>query len=469
MRIAFLTLGCKVNACETEKMKQQFEAAGHSITAFSEQADVYIVNTCTVTNIADRKSRKMLHRARRMNPHALVVATGCYVDSSEKKGEQDAAIDLLVPNAEKGQIVDCVVDCYEKNFGQTAGEMPEIEEGQECQEQTAEERQEQKADRTQEAGRSQAAQAEEHTRAYLKVQEGCNQYCSYCIIPYVRGPLRSKPVGQVLDEVRELAAQGFREIVITGIHLSSYGVDGEDARAFLEKKGEPLLELLETIHEVAGIDRIRLGSLEPRIITEEFAIRLAALPKICPHFHLSLQSGCDTVLKRMNRHYTSLEYQERVEILRRVFVHPAITTDIIVGFPQESGEEFEITRRFAEALGFAQIHVFKYSRRYGTVADGMDGQVAENIKNERSDCLLQTEAELERKYQEYFVGTVEEILIEESATIQGKTYLVGYNSRYVRIAVPVPDGAEAEKYCNTLMQVKILGHLNGEILLGMWC
>lgn len=446
MRIAFLSLGCKVNACETEKMKLQFEEAGHIITAFSEQADVYVVNTCTVTNIADRKSRKMLHRARRMNPHALVVATGCYVDSSEKRGEQDAAIDLFVPNAEKGQIVEHVISLYEKKMGQLSEEMHELEEGQ--------------------RRMSKAAQAQEHTRAYLKVQEGCNQYCSYCIIPYVRGPLISKPLGQVLDEVRELAAQGFREIVVTGIHLSSYGADGEDARAFIEKRGEPLLELLEAIHEVEGIDRIRLGSLEPRIITEEFTARLAALPKICPHFHLSLQSGCDTVLKRMNRHYTSREYQERVEILRKAFDHPAITTDIIVGFPQETAEEFESTKSFAESLGFAQIHVFKYSRRYGTVADGMDGQVAETVKNERSDCLLQTEAELERKYQEYFVGIVEEILVEELVEIQGKLYLLGYTSRYVRIAVPVKGETEAEKYCNTLMQVKVLGHLNGEILLG---
>lgn len=446
MRIAFLTLGCKVNACETEKMKKQFEEAGHVITAFSEQADIYVVNTCTVTNIADRKSRKMLHRARKMNPHALVVATGCYVDSAEKRGEQDAAIDLFVPNAEKEQIMDRVVALYEKSRGQAA-------------------------EASREAGKggghmSEAAQAQEHTRAYLKVQEGCNQYCSYCIIPYVRGPLISKPQEQVLDEVRDLAAQGIREVVITGIHLSSYGVDGKDAGAFMEKRGEPLLALLEAVHAVEGIDRIRLGSLEPRIITEEFAARLAALPKICPHFHLSLQSGCDTVLKRMNRHYTSGEYRERVEILRRAFTYPAITTDIIVGFPQETAEEFEATGCFAKSLGFAQIHVFKYSRRHGTVADGMDGQVDESVKNERSDCLLQIEAELEKRYQEYFVGTVEEILVEEAAEIRGELYLLGYTCRYVRVAVPVSREAEAEKFCNTLMPVKVLGHLEAGILLG---
>lgn len=451
MRIAFLSLGCKVNACETEKMKRQFEEAGHSITAFSEQADVYVVNTCTVTNIADRKSRKMLHRARRMNPHAVVVATGCYVDSSQKKGEQDAAIDLFVPNAEKRQIVDRVITFYEKKQGQLERNIEKNEEG---------------LGQTSESPISPVTMREqERTRAYVKVQEGCNQYCSYCIIPYVRGPLVSKPLAQVLDEVRNLASRGFQEVVLTGIHLSSYGADGEDAGAFLEKRGEPLLALLEAIHEVKGIERIRLGSLEPRIITEEFAARLAALPKICPHFHLSLQSGCDTVLKRMNRHYTSQEYQEGVEILRRVFDYPAITTDIIVGFPQESAEEFESSRRFAENLGFAQIHVFKYSRRQGTVADRMDGQVAEMVKHERSECLLQTEKELEKKYQEYFIGTVEEILVEELVEMQGKLYLVGYTSRYVRIAVP----AQAEKYCNTLMRVKVLGHLAAGTLLGEQC
>lgn len=454
MRIAFLTLGCKVNACETEKMKQQFEAAGHSITAFSEQADVYVVNTCTVTNIADRKSRKMLHRARRMNPYAAVVATGCYVDSSQKKGERDAAIDLFVPNAEKEQIVDRVTAFYEKRQGQPERHTEETVEGRAQMSETS---------------ASAIMREQERTRAYVKVQEGCNQYCSYCIIPYVRGPLVSKPTAQVMEEVQVLASQGFREVVVTGIHLSSYGADGGDAGAFLEKRGEPLLALLEAIHAVKGIERIRLGSLEPRIITEEFAARLAALPKICPHFHLSLQSGCDTVLKRMNRHYTSREYQERVEILRRAFDYPAITTDIIVGFPQESAEEFESSRSFAENLGFAQIHVFQYSRRYGTVADRMDGQVLETMKHERSECLLQTEAELERKYQEYFVGTVEEILIEELVEIRGKLYLAGYSSRYVRIAVPAQHENMAEKYCNTLMRVKVLGHLDAGILLGEPC
>lgn len=452
MRVAFLTLGCKVNACETETMKLQFEEAGHIVTAFSEQADIYVVNTCTVTNIADRKSRQMIHRARRNNPDALVVATGCYVDSSEKRGEQDEAVDLFVPNALKGQIVDRVTALYEERAASQALRNRK---------RLTDEEPVQNRRRMPET-----AQVQGHTRAYVKVQEGCNQYCSYCIIPYVRGPLTSKPMKQILAEIRDLASQGIREVVITGIHLSSYGVDGGDARAFVEERGEALLEMLEAVHTVEGIDRIRLGSLEPRIITEEFAMRLAKLPKLCPHFHLSLQSGCDTVLKRMNRHYTADEYLKKVEILRRAFEYPAITTDIIVGFPQETEEEFESTRQYAEQVGFSRIHVFKYSRRHGTVADRMEGQLPEQLKSERSDLLLDTAEQLEAKYQEYFIGTVEEILVEECCEIQGKSYLSGYTSRYVRIAVAVRDVGEAEKYRNTFMQVQILGFLDKGILLG---
>lgn len=442
MRVAFLTLGCKVNSYETEKMKLQFEEAGHSIVAFSEQADVYIVNTCTVTNIADRKSRKMLHRARRMNPDAVVVAAGCYVDSAKQKGEVDDAIDLFLSNEEKSRVVELVL---------------------------ASRQLEQSEDRSAQGKMSAAAQAQEHTRAYLKVQDGCNQYCSYCIIPYVRGPLTSKPVLQVVEEVEQLASEGIREVVVTGIHLSSYGVDGGDARAFVESKGEPLLELLEAIDAVEGIERIRLGSLEPRIITREFALRLAKIGKICPHFHLSLQSGCDTVLQRMNRHYTTKEYQEKADILREVFSDPAITTDIIVGFPQETLEEFEITRAYARQIGFAQIHVFKYSRRQGTVADGMEGQVAEPDKSSRSDQLLHTARELEQQYQALFLGRQEEVLFEEVTEIGGRHYLVGYTKRYVRIAVEVADAAEAEKRCNTIENVRVMGHLDQGVLYGESC
>lgn len=434
-----MTLGCKVNACETERMKTAFEEAGYRIVAFSEQADIYLVNTCTVTNIADRKSRKMLHRARKKNPDAMVVAAGCYVDSAKQKGVQDEAVDLFVSNREKQNVVEQVETALENR----------------------KERQ-----RAEKAGISAAAQAEEHTRAYVQVQNGCNQFCSYCIIPYVRGPLYSKPVDQVRREVMELAAQGFREVVVTGIHLSSYGIDGTDARAFVEAKGRPLLELLDAIGEVEGIGRIRLGSLEPRIITTEFVKRLAENKKICPHFHLSLQSGCDTVLQRMNRHYTTAEYMEKTVILREVFVDPAITTDIIVGFPQETEEEFEITRRFAEQAGFAQIHVFQYSRRQGTVADGMEGQIPEQVKSWRSDCLIRTQRKQTREYQEKFLGTIQEVLFEKMEEMQGGYYLTGYTSRYLRIAVAVSDTRMAQQKCNTIAPVRMVGFLDAKFMLG---
>lgn len=445
MKIAFLTLGCKVNSYETEQMKSRFEDAGYRIVAFSEQADIYLVNTCTVTNIADRKSRKMLHRARRMNPDAVVVAAGCYVDSAKQKGEVDEAIDLFLSNTEKDRVVELVENVLHQKIAEKAGKY--------CPEKDA-------------TGISAAALAEEHTRAYIQVQNGCNQYCSYCIIPYVRGPLTSKPVELVREEVQQLAERGIREVVVTGIHLSSYGVEGGDAGAFIKAQGIPLLELLESIGEIDGIERIRLGSLEPRIITLEFAKRLAKNEKICPHFHLSLQSGCDTVLKRMNRHYSTAEYQEKVEILREVYEHPAITTDIIVGFPQETEEEFQKTREYIEQIGFAQIHVFKYSRRQGTVADCMEGQISEQEKSARSDKLIQTQFKLMRQYQEYYLETEQEVLFEEVTEIEGRSYLTGYTTSYVRVVVAVTDLVKAEKARNTIASVRIIGRLDAGILCG---
>lgn len=468
MKIAFLTLGCKVNSYETEQMKSRFEAAGYRIVAFSEQADIYLVNTCTVTNIADRKSRKMLHRARRMNPDAVVVAAGCYVDSAKQTGEVDTAIDLFLSNTEKDRVVELVEDALQHRMVEETADGTAIAEnfregcsaaggtGDLCGNTAS----------RKETGVSVAARAEEHTRAYIQVQNGCNQYCSYCIIPYVRGPLASKPIRQVREEVRQLAERGIREVVVTGIHLSSYGIEGGDARAFVTAQGKPLLELLEAIGEIAGVERIRLGSLEPRIITREFVGRLAENTKICPHFHLSLQSGCDTVLGRMNRHYTTAEYQEKVEILREAYEHPAITTDIIVGFPQETEEEFQKTREYAEQIGFAQIHVFKYSRRQGTVADRMEGQVKEQEKSARSDVLIQTQNRLMEQYQAYYLGREQDVLWEEVSEMGGRSYLTGYTSSYVRVAVPVTDTVAAEKDCNTIASVKITGRLDAGVLCG---
>ncbi len=454
MKIAFLTLGCKVNSYETEKMKTQFGQAGHSIVSFSEKADVYVVNTCTVTNIADRKSRKMLHRARRLNPQGIVVAAGCYVDSAKQKGEVDSSVDIFLENKEKDNIVS-----YIENIAKKKGiSIKKGEFGLESSDK--------------EATLSEEASKEERTRAYIKIQNGCNQFCTYCIIPYVRGELISRNDEEIIQEVKGLAEQGYQEVVITGIHLSSFGVDrvgGKiDANSFLELEGKPLLELLRRISEIEGIERIRMGSLEPRIITEGFAKELSEIPEICPHFHLSLQSGCDTVLKRMNRHYTAGEYLEGVKILKKYFEHPAITTDIIVGFPQETQEEFQITCDFAREVSFAQIHIFKYSRRQGTIADCMEGQVLEQTKSLRSDRLMEIEAELEKKYQSYFLGREEEVLLEEVQQIQGKSYLVGYNERYVRVAVALESAQDAVSRCNTIATVQIVGQIENGILEGKW-
>lgn len=448
MRVGFLTLGCKVNSYETEKMKIKFEEQGHTVVAFEEKADVYIVNTCTVTNIADRKSRKMLHRAKRRNPDSLVVAAGCYVDSADKKGEKDSSVDLFVTNAMKEDLVAFVVEAMkERNI------VPM---------QVTEEEFEKEHHMTKEA------MAQKHTRAYLKVQNGCNQYCTYCIIPYVRGPLSSKPVEDVVYEVEQLAKDGIQEVVLTGIHLSSYGVDLTECKNFLELEGRMLLKLIQNVAKVDGIERIRLGSLEPRIITKNFLEELSQIPEVCPHFHLSLQSGCDQTLRRMNRHYSADEYEAGVKMIRAYFKHPAITTDIIVGFPQETEEEFEATCAFARRIAFAQIHVFKYSRRQGTMADAMTGQVDETIKNQRSEKLIGIEKELEKEYQKYFIGKKEEVLLEEVQLIEGREYVVGYNERYVRIAVSCTEMPDAKERCNTIATVKIERHLTDEILLGVY-
>lgn len=439
MRIAFLTLGCKVNSYETEKMKNKFEAQGCQVVSFSEQADVYLINTCSVTNIADRKSRKMLHRAKKMNPDSIVVATGCYVDSAKAKNEVDASVDLAIPNKDKEQIVELVLNEVATRYATS------IQAGNK--------------------GMSRKAQEEEHTRAYLKVQDGCNQYCTYCIIPYLRGPLTSKPVSEVVSEVEKLAQDGIKEVVITGIHLSSYGVDDKKSGSFLELQGKPLLALLKEVAKVQGIERIRLGSLEPRIVTSQFAKELASIEKVCPHFHLSLQSGCDETLKRMNRHYSTEEYLENAKILKEAYVNPAITTDIIVGFPGETEQEFEKTCEYAREVGFAQIHVFKYSRRQGTIADKMENQVQENIKGNRSERLLQIENELEAEYRNNFVDTRQKVLFEEIVEMDGKNFLVGYTERYVRVAVQVKDTVEAEKLCNAIVEVHIVGQKN-DILFG---
>ena len=378
-KVALHNLGCKVNSYEIEVMQENLKKNGYKIVPFAPGADIYIINTCTVTNIADRKSRQMLHKAKKMNPDAVVVAVGCYVQTGTESVKQDECIDLAVGNNKKKDIVSILeeylrekeLNRQDKTLHETT--IPDINDGkQEYEEMTL-------------------THAGEHTRAHIKIQDGCNQFCSYCIIPYARGRVRSRKEEDILNEVRGLVAAGYQEIVITGIHLSSYGLDfihkgdgdylqGVNIRTLAYRKGY-LLDILEKINAIEGLKRIRIGSLEPRIITEEFANRLKKLDKLCPHFHLSLQSGCNETLKRMNRHYTAEEFKEKVEILRNVFENPAITTDVIVGFPGETEEEFQETYRFLEEINFYEMHVFKYSKRQGTVAAARKDQVDEDRKS----------------------------------------------------------------------------------------
>lgn len=409
-RAAFHNLGCKVNAYETEAMQQLLEKAGYEIVNFHEVADVYVINTCSVTNIADRKSRQMLHRAKAKNPQAVVVAAGCYVQAVGEQLLEDAAVDLIIGNNKKGELPE-LLEQYFAEQSQNAEAVIEIA-------------------KTKEYEALHIERIAEHTRAFIKVQDGCNQFCTYCIIPYTRGRVRSRDLADTVREAKRLAKAGYQELVLTGIHLSSYGVD------FEEGKKETLLSLIEALHEIPEILRIRLGSLEPRVVTEEFARKIASLPKVCPHFHLSLQSGCNATLRRMNRRYTAEEYLETCERLRRVYSNPAITTDVIVGFPQESEEEFEETYAFLKKVHFYEMHVFKYSRRQGTMADKMPNQVAEPVKSQRSDLLLKLEKEMSLAYRQSFAGQEKSILLEDETEIDGVRYRVGFTEEYVKAAVP---------------------------------
>lgn len=403
-KAALHNLGCKVNAYETEAMQQMLEEAGYEIVPFQEKADVYIINTCSVTNMADRKSRQMIHRAKKHNPDAVIVAAGCYVQTAYERGEEDEAIDIIIGNNKKHELLEQLEQFFVKEEKRRA--VIDINSGTEDYEEMS------------------LSRTAEHTRAFIKVQDGCNQFCTYCIIPYARGRVRSRKIEEVLKEIKGLADNGYQEVVLTGIHLSSYGVD----------TGDNLLLLIEKVHEIEGIRRIRLGSLEPKIVTEEFAKRLSELPKICPHFHLSLQSGCDETLKRMNRRYTTVEYEEGCRILRAYFEHPAITTDVIVGFPGETEEEFQKTKAYLEKIHFYEMHIFKYSKRAGTKAAVMENQIDEQIKTKRSNELLQLEAKMSKEFREDYLGKETEILIEEKVVIDEKEYYVGFNKEYVKAA-----------------------------------
>lgn len=405
MKAALHNLGCKVNAYETEAMQQILEEAGYEIVPFSEYADVYVINTCSVTNMADRKSRQMLHRAKKQNPDAIVVGAGCYVQTKEAQALVDESIDIVIGNNKKHELVSLLQE-YEASHRKMAC-VADINHEKQAYEELS------------------LSRTAEHTRAFIKVQDGCNQFCTYCIIPFARGRVRSRELPDVLQEIRTLAKSGYREVVLTGIHLSSYGVDN----------GESLLHLIEAVHELEGIERIRLGSLEPRIVTDAFAKRLSELPKICPHFHLSLQSGCDTVLSRMNRRYDTAEYEVGCALLRRYFEHPAITTDVIVGFPGETDEEFETTERYLERIHFYEMHIFQYSRREGTKAAAMPDQVPEAVKKERSEKLLALGHRMSEEFRRYYLGRQVTALLEEEFLYDGKRYYTGYTKEYVKVAV----------------------------------
>jgi threonylcarbamoyladenosine tRNA methylthiotransferase MtaB len=426
-KAALHNLGCKVNSYETEAMQQLLEDAGYEIVPFAEGADVYIINTCSVTNVADKKSRQMLHRAKKMNPKAVVVAAGCYVQAAEETLKNDKAVDIVIGNNKKTDLIS-ILDNYFTQKDQQEENVIDIS----C---------------TSEYENLSIHKIADHTRAFIKVQDGCNQFCTYCIIPYTRGRIRSRRIKEVIAEIKRLSKAGYQEIVLTGIHLSSYGKD------FPKEESLTLLDLIKQAHAVEGIKRIRLGSLEPRIVTEEFAKTLASLPKMCPHFHLSLQSGCDATLKRMNRHYNTEEYERCCKNLRKAFENPAITTDVIVGFPGESEEEFANTKEYLKKIQFYEIHVFKYSRRSGTRADRMPDQIPENKKGQRSNELLRLEKEMSFAYRQSFLGSQTEALMEEEYEWEGNRYMIGHTREYIKAVVPYKEGLKGSLIRGTLTKM----------------
>ena len=457
-KIALHNLGCKVNSYEIEVMQQKLQEKGYVIVNFDNVADIYIVNTCTVTNIADRKSRQMLHRAKQLNPDAVVVAVGCYVQTGQDAIKKDDAIDLAIGNNRKKDIVEILEAYLAEREDKTLHGTTILD-----------------INHTYEYEEMQLKQTAEHTRAYIKIQDGCNQFCTYCAIPYARGRVRSRKAEDILAEVRGMVEAGYREVVLTGIHISSYGIDFEEeawARGESVKlqNGErslytgesKLVDLTEKICAIEGLERVRLGSLEPRVITEEAAKRLAAMPKLCPHFHLSLQSGCDSTLKRMNRHYSAGEYYKSVEYLRKYFDSPAVTTDVIVGFPGETEEEFEETKAFLEKICFYEMHIFKYSKRAGTAAATMSDQIPEQVKQKRSGILQEMERRHSAEFRQRYIGHLAEVLLEETRELDGVLYRIGHTRDYVKVAVKV---SEETPEVNSLINVNISGFLTDEILM----
>ena len=439
-KIAFHNLGCKVNTYELDAMMQMLIDEGYQQVPFEETADIYIINTCTVTNIADRKSRQMIHKARKNNPDAVIVAVGCYVQT-RAGGEGLEDIDLCIGNNHKGEIAKIL----KEYLGQKMTIVSDL--SKPC-----------------DYDNMSVNKTSEHTRAFIKVQDGCNQFCSYCIIPTARGRVRSRAIEDVVNEITTLSSKGFKEFVITGIHLSSYGTDWDYDDIKADRFGEGhLIELLTEVDAIEGVERIRLGSLEPRIITESFLDAIGGLDSICPHFHLSLQSGCDETLKRMNRHYSAAEFKEKTELIRRYFEHPAITTDVIVGFPGETEEEFKTTKEFLQDIHFFEMHIFKYSRRKGTPADTMPGQLTDAVKTARSHMLEEVERSDSKAFRQDVIGSSQEVLFEEVKNIAGKDYWVGHTREYIKLAYGNKDSKENLE--GLIKTVKVGDFLTDEYLL----
>ena len=433
-KCALHSLGCKVNSYETQAMQKMMESAGYEIVPFGEEiADIYIINTCSVTNIADRKARQMIHKAKKLNPEAVVAAAGCYVESAGDNIDED--VDIVIGNNEKSHLIEILNEYFEHMDKEKSVDIGKVTGFDELN----------------------IDSPLEHTRAYVKIQDGCNRFCSYCIIPYVRGRIRSRKPDDVMAEIKRVAASGCKEVVLTGIHLSSYGLDFKDSTV-------KLIDVIEAVNRIEGIERIRLGSLEPLIVTEEFVRRLAKCKKICPHFHLSLQSGCDETLKRMNRRYNVDEYYKGVELLREYFPDAAVTTDVIVGFPGETEEEFNITKKYLEKVCFYEMHVFKYSRRKGTAADKMPDQIPENIKSERSTELLELNEILSNGYREKYIGKKVKVLLEENHIIENKKYIIGFTDTYVRVALENP---EEKLYTNQIVNVRVKKLFEKDMVIGV--
>ena len=452
-KVAFHNLGCKVNSYELEFVQQRFTENDFRIVPFDQKADIYVVNTCTVTNIADRKSRQMLHRAKTLNPDAIVVAMGCYVETSKDEARKDLGIDVLIGNSDKGHAYEKIVEFLNNKENNRLLSVNDISE-------------------TKEYDEFKLSFTTEHTRVHVKIQDGCNQFCSYCAIPLARGRVRSRKIEDIVSEIEGLCKNNYKEFVLTGIHLSSYGMENyniemsnENPVGYSEYENAKLIDAIEAVAKIKGVKRIRLGSLEPRIITEDFLKRLVATGKICPHFHLSLQSGSDSVLKRMNRRYSTDEFLEKTKLIREYFIHAGITTDVIAGFPGETNEEFIETKEYMNKVDFYEAHIFKYSRRRGTLADKMDNQLTDKEKSVRSEILIKDANERSRKFREYYIGKRAEVLFEEIIVIGGEDYLTGYTREYVKVALKSGD----EKIINEIRDVRIEGFINDEVMSAILC